>query len=267
MSPIKKSILYGVGVFIIAICAACQGAVKNEHSLEDAPINAFLPMIGERINGLSNVRDTANGLLVFELYDNTLVEATQSENNWCQVMVTVDAPPGFTLDSVLRKGIFLIHDKDTFGRVLNDMYALSIIQLKDRNLLELYGYTQKDNIKPESIIENALIVELQKGNRKMNDWKRFVKNFQLDSNAFSCQGLVSYYFYENVIDDPSPGFRVVLLFHKDLLVGYVSSRAVPNKETVSKSCYGYTLSFFKDFPNMAQMQFETCFKNFLNTAD
>jgi hypothetical protein len=254
-------------LYCLILLALLGVSCSNDSQIQSGSDDEMSPILGERINGQSNVRDTVNGDLLFELKTNTLVECTDFENEWCQVMVMVDAPKVFNLDSKLKKGTYLMQGDDTVGVVRNDMDALSILNFDEKNMLELYGFTHRDNIQIESIIENVFNTELKHGNRDLKNWQSFMQSFQMDSNAFSCQGLVSYFYYENVIDDPSPGFRLVLLFHKNTLIGFVHTRSVAYKEVVSKLCGRYTLSFFKDFPNFAQMQFETCFKKFLNTAD
>lgn len=230
------------------------------------PIHSEI-IIGERIDGPAKVRDKPNGEILFELFDNALVEATPIKDNWFQILVSVDIEyEEFGFDSI-TKGRLLISNGDTIGRILKTHYVSTGRSSDDAYAL-VFGYTHKDNIKPETIIEKALEKEISKNQRDFSNWTDFIKTFKLEEGAVDYNKFDTYFNYENTIDDPSPDFRVVLLFESKQLVGLIHSREL-NIENVTthKLNSNYYISFYSDFSNEGQMDFVNYMNEWIKGVD
>lgn len=247
-------------VLFAFVVNACNSNLKNEQELS-FPEAEPEKIIGERIDGPANVREQAEGENLFELFDNTLIEvASKSENDWYQIVVFADINyQEAGIDSML-KGRPIIVDNDTIGRILKT-HEVSIGTYGNKAFAILTGYTHKNNIKPTSIIEKAFENHLLKKERSVASYKSFILSFNLDTNAFGNSDYLSFYKHENAVDDPSPGFRLVLLFEKEECIGFVHSRAIHSSETSTYTLKrDYLLTFFEDYPKDKQNQLV----NFLN---
>lgn len=213
-------------------------------------------IIGERIDGPANIRDKPNGEILFELYDNALVEvSSKEENGWYQVFVGADIDYNeFGMDSI-KKNRLIIVDDIMIGKVLKT-HSVSTGQGADFSFASLYGYTHKSNIKPETVLETAFIKELAKYEHEFSSWKDFIKMFDLKLDAIGHPRYDTYYKYENCVDDPSPGFRVVLLFEKEQLVGFIHSRdfEIDNSQK-HKLEWNYYVTFYDYHPENEQLEF------------
>lgn len=213
-------------------------------------------IIGERIDGPANILSKPNGEILFELYDNTLVEVnTKPENGWYQVLVYADIGYNeYGMDSILKNRPIIV-DKDTIGKVLKSHFVSTG---KGRNFAYamLYGYTHKNNIKPETVIETIFKRNLAEQGRAFASWKGFIQTFKLDKGAVGYDQFDSFFNYENSIEDPSPGYRMVLLFEKQNLVGFIHSREIQISNTrMHKLNWSYYITFFDDYPEKEQMKF------------
>ena len=234
---------------------SCSSESKNTTTVASDNHETEL-IIGERIDGPANIRSSPNGDLLFELYDNALVEvAAKPENDWYQVLVYSDIDyTEFGMDSI-KKNSPIMADSDTIGMV-HKSHEVSSGRGGDFAFAMLFGYTHKNNIKPETIIETIFQKNLVENGRKFSEWEGFIESFQLDDDAIDYDGFVSYYNYENTIDDPSPGFRIVLLFEKQNLVGIIHSREIEiDNSNTHKLNWSYYVTFFNDYPEKKQMLF------------
>lgn len=242
--------------------------VSESDVLEEASQNEDELKIGERIDGPANIRDKPNGDVLFELYDNVLVDVSSKSNNgWHELVVYFDLNEDeYDLDS-LTTNRPILSSNDTIGKILKDHYV-STGRGKEDVYAMLYGYTYESNIKPESVIETVLTEYLDSKSRNYNDWKPFIHTFQLMDDAVDFKGLNTYYNYENVVDDPSPGFRIVLLFKEKILVGILHSRKllVENMQT-HKLNWNYYTSFFNDYPEDDQKKFIEYMNEWLEGVD
>lgn len=199
--------------------SAATGAVESSIASES-------PVVGERIDGPANVRDTVNGKHLFTLYDKALVECSALENDWYRIGIYADIDTSeFGMDSI-RAGRKILVDGEVIGEIVTTLSASTSRGGKQAWVI-LYGYTHKDNIDPESIIEPALEKHIQQsnGDRTLKSWEPFIDQFALQENS----DFLEYHLfsnYENWLDDPSPGFRIGLIFQKDRLVAILHSRPI-----------------------------------------
>lgn len=241
--------------------------VENE-TTEVADSTEYELIIGERIDGTANVRNEPNGEILFELYDNVLVgESSKPENDWYEILIIADINyKEYGLDSILKDRPIIVGN-DTVGRVLNT-HSVNTGQGGDFAFARLYGFTHKNNIKPETVIETAFIKELSQSDLKLNSWKDFIRSFDLDTNAIIFNGFQTYYNYENSFEDPSPGFRMVLLFENDNLIGLLHSRDLRIDDTkMHKLDESYMVTFFNEYPERKQIKFFDYMNEWIKRVD
>ena len=116
-------------------------------------INSF----AEKIDGPANIRDTANGKIIFELVDNAVVYAKEPINNWfkIQVMVKVDKS-ALTEDYFVKPNSELIdyyHNNPLLGYSKDTIKPLDYFSYETGFVVIIEGFTYKSNIRPESIVE------------------------------------------------------------------------------------------------------------------
>lgn len=181
-------------------------------------------IVGERIDGPANVRDGINGKLLFSLDDQVLVSSTPLENDWYRIGLLMDIDTSELGINTVKKGRKIIVDGEEVGEIKADMRVWTGTNYQ-KAWVELSGYTHKDNIKPGSIIENVLPDYLQTadGERSLPQLQTFIRQFEME-NAEQFEGYTIYYNYENWLEDPSPMWRIGLVFQKDKLVSILHSR-------------------------------------------
>lgn len=249
-------------IFLVSILSCGNKKTEPSESKETELI------IGERIDGPANVRNKPNGDILFELYDNALVEvSTKPENGWYQVLVYSDINDNeFKMDSILI-GRPIILDKDTIGKVLKS-HNVNTGRGGDFAYAMLYGYLHQKNIKPETVIETVFKKNLSEKGRDFADWEGFIETFKLDKNAVDYDEFESFYNYENALEDPSPGFRIVLLFNKQNLLGLIHSREMNIENSYThKLNWAYYVTFFEDYPEDRQTKFVNYMNKWIQGVD
>jgi hypothetical protein len=206
---------------------ACLDAPRSEATATvESSSSSASPVVGERIDGPANVRDTVNGKHIFTLFDKALVDNLTLENDWYRVGIYADIDTSeFGMDSI-HPGRKILVDGEVIGEVVKTMSATTSHGGK-KAWVFLYGYTHMENIDPESIIEPELEKYIQHSNgaRTLRSWQPFIDRFALqDDSDFLGYRLFSN--YENSFDDPSPSFRIGLAFEKDRLVAILHSRPI-----------------------------------------
>ena len=268
-----KNVTYIIVLISIFSCNSKQANEKKFDKIEDEATEISEPketelIIGERIDGPANIRNKPNGDILFELNDNALVEVTtKPENDWYQILVYADIDYNeFGMDSILKERPIIVNN-DTIGRVIKSHYV-STGQGGDFAYAMLYGYTHKNNIKPETVIETVFKKNLAKNGRDFSGWKGFIEAFKLDNDAVGYEAFESYYNYENTIEDPSPGFRIVLLFEKKRLIGLIHSRELQIDSTKThKLNWSYYVTFFNDYPEKGQSKFVDYMNEWIQGVD
>lgn len=201
------------------------------------PCILLSPAMAERIDGPANIRTAPNGEVAFTLHDNILVDTAPMENDWFHLVVTIKLTEEQynNRSLILTKGTPLIDlDGREIGVVMQDvkpsgkMTAGGAPGIPKWYAAELYGYTYKSNIRPESIIESA-ISELIKTNKPNLAFKAFQKhlrefNYTDGLDIKDMPHLTTYMVHESTLDDPSPLDRIRLIFQGEELIAIVHSR-------------------------------------------
>jgi hypothetical protein len=224
------------------------------------------PIIGERIDGPANIRDQINGKLLFSLNDHTLVNCTPLQNDWYQIGLLMDIEAGQSGMLEISEGQKIRVDGREVGEVKSDMSVYSGTD-GEKSWAELIGYTHKDNIKPESIIETALseYMSTVDNERSVAQLQDFIQQFQLEKND-GFEGYTIYYNYENWIEDPSPMWRIGLVFQNNRLVSILHSRPLEIAGTNDhRFNRGFDCLTYKDVDNSSEIV--KMFRQFVNSVD
>jgi len=224
--------------------------------------------VGEKIDGPANIRDSINGNLLFELFDNVEIQSADFKNDWCEIGLFVKLNEKEYKNGKVEKGKDLInYDGQIIGKTLKEVTTWTDISNKDGYYGFIAGFTHKNNIKKESLIENILIDYLKTNSRNKNDFVSFIDKYEFEKREdilnYQC-----FYVYENWITDPSPGFRVCLLFQDNILQGIFHSRniQIPNT-THYKLNNDFNVLFFDDYPKTKQVEFVNYMNEWLNSVD
>lgn len=228
--------------------------------------SASQPILGERIDGPANIRDAINGKLLFTLYDGTLVSSTPIKNDWYNIGLLMDIDnkePGMI---ELKAGRKIIVDGQEVGEIKSEMIVYTFTG-NDHSLAELIGYTHRDNIRPGTIIENALADHLRTldGKRSTGQFQSFIKDFDLEK-VEDFEGYTVYRNFESWLEDPSPMWRIGLVFEKEELVAILHSRPLQIDGTTDhKLSRAFDCLVYNDTANARELV--RMFNQFVNSVD
>ncbi len=243
---------------------SCIKKTKKENSASQ------IPLIGERIKENTTVRDTINGNISFLLKDSTLVSCTPLRNGYYQIGIVINISIKEYNDNIniLKKGKKIIIDGKEAGEVLQDT-KVSISSDEDQAWAEMIGYVDAKHIYAETIIENAFIdyTTTLANERELKEMQSFITNFNLDKDdRFS--PFVTYANYENWIDDPSPMYRLQLVFKDNHLLGVVHSRPISlSNTTTHQLARNFQATFYNNTKKEDIDEFIKKFNEFVSTAD
>lgn len=220
--------------------ASCTSSSNDK--ISDDPAS---PMLGERIDGPANIRDSANGMVLFELKDDVLVEAGKANNGWQK------AGSWIRLSAEEQEWLRILPDRDLFDEAGNKIGrtkdTVDVYGASDDHIGLISGYTSVRNIKVNTIPERVLCHEIMKGHRDEESLGNFMESFRFDKADMSrAGGYHSRTIYESAVDDPSPLDRITLLFNKEeKLVAIIHSRklTLKNVETFELNV-GHQLTVF-----------------------
>ncbi|WP_397362627.1 hypothetical protein [Olleya sp. R77988] len=245
----KRNRLLFISTFLLILSCKKEATIKTE--ITEKIINS------EKIDGSANIRDTINGKVLFTLKNNAKVDVIDSKSNWYKIMVFIDSLN--IIDQNLKKGDSIFQNNKTIGISNVDLKAFEFYE----NSHFIEGYTYKNNIQKESIIELVIISNLE--NRAKKNWNKIIEKYNLEKrndflhyNAFEL--------LEN--NDISPGFRVLLLFENQQLIGYYHSRKIESDliDTYKLNSID-KLSFYKDYDKNKAKFFINFMKNWLEGVD
>lgn len=216
---------------------------------------------GERIDGPANIRDSINGKIIIEFYDNVLIECEEINNNWFQVGTFIEMKSEDIIDGIIPKGRILKNeDNIEIGEVKSNVESWIIGEEEGSYYGFIAGYTFKDNIKPESIVENQLMKILNsKKEPRLKDFKEFIHQFDLTKGGLTVEGyenLNQYYTLGSFITDPSPIDRLRLMFEKEDLISIIHERKIETKIYNSYTLTrGLEIMIIKDFEEIEMKNF------------
>ena len=233
------------------------------------------PLRAEVIRGPAELRSADTGKAAASLYDGAKVECVRSTAPWIETGFLAYVEPAYLEEGGgLRKGA-VFYDKTgrTFGRV-TETFSLDFSPGKPdaktgRVELEIVLLANYRDIKQDSILEIALASEL-KGARSAPAPAALaghLKKFGYEKWS-GCEGVESYGVYENWIEDPSPGFRALLIFQAGKLAAVLHSREINYKFVSTKEfSRGSKLSYVRKLPEAGMKKLEKFYSDILSSAD
>ena len=85
---------------------------------------------------------------------------------------------------------------------------------------------------------------------------------------FGYEGVESFGVYENWMEDPSPGFRMLLIFRSGRLAAVMHSRKISHKFAAAGNFpRGYTFSYLRKLPEAETRKLEKFYLDIINQAD
>ena len=262
--PLILTLMYSVTPEVFQIHAPTKDITCFGHSTRYAQTTDRV--ITERIDGPANIRDAVNGTLLFSLNDQVSVTCSAIEDGWYRIGILADTDMDAIGSTLLRAGSKILVDGSEVGEMKADMHVFAR-HTEHGIKLELTGYTYNGNIRPESIIERVLEnrVETLGGNRSAPVFEAFIEQFALQQ-VDSFDGLVLYCNFESWLDDPSPMWRIGLVFRDDTLVAVLHSRPLHLPGTTDHTFNrGIDCLTFDDSGNTYTLV--QTFREFVNSVD
>ncbi|MDD6210485.1 MAG: hypothetical protein PUB21_07775 [Bacteroidales bacterium] len=221
------------------------------------PVFQGEPILGERIDGPANMRDTINGKILFTLEDNVLVETAPIRNNqWFEAGLFVRLTSQQVEEEKILPGADLISgDKKVIGKALDTLNVYLIDENGDGKEGLIIAYTYIDNIKRFTIPEIALIQMLNQNRLKFSDFESFLFNFKFKEYEYDdhlvnypFSGLREYFIYQSILEDLSARDRISLLFdNNENLVAVVHNREMkPDKFKTYELIRGHKLTIIEN---------------------
>ena len=172
-------------------------------------------------------------------------------------------------DSVLKKGDLLYKNETLIATVLEDVPIKNFghFDYGDACILQVYGYCFEGNIKPGTVVENFIEQRELHKDLTMENWTELLNTFHFrDEDEFL--GYQAYSMYENSIDDPSPGFRILTFSQDNKMAGLIHSRymKIPGADLRTMDAE-YYVSFFNHVSSGAKSKFISDFNEWVGTVD
>jgi len=230
----------------------------------------------EVINGSAALRLEGTSRDVVSLKDGVRVECVESTAAWKLTGLSAYVDPAFLEPEGprIKKGAAL-YDKagQMLGRVTEAFPLEFSVGKPDaktgRAAVEIVLLANYHDIRQDSIIEIALARELKdaRGAPAPAGLAAHLKKFSYEK-WFGYEGVQSFGVYENWIEDPSPGFRALLIFHRGKLAAVLHSRKIGYKFYASRGFpRGYELSYIRKLPEAEAGKLEKFYLDIINRAD
>jgi hypothetical protein len=225
-------------------------------------------ILSERIDGQANVRDTINGKVLLRLYNNVPVFTTDTVNRWYKIGLKIYIREDEYKSHILRKEKKIWTSDIEAGVTVANIPFLDedAHKYQDGFLLDITGYTSMQNIRLETLPENILSGMIShQGQLTTAQCADLIKGFQFLKSTMG--RFATFQLDEGFVDGPSAPLRLLLVFHKDTLVGVVHLRklgSIPLKELPLDR--GYNFAIIGD-PNEAFInEFRLLFNAFIDRA-
>jgi hypothetical protein len=152
--------------------------------------------------------------------------------------------------------------------VLEKDIRLPVATNGERMWATLNGYTAQKNLRKGTIIESALKTFLhQHKGRSTEDLRPFIHNFQLEEEKI-IPPYILYLNYESGIEDPSPLYRVALVFQQKQLIGVVHSRPFElGGSSTRRLQRGFSINYLNGIAPSLKEDFATKFNKFIVSVD
>lgn len=195
----------------------------------------FISAKGELINGPANFRIKPKGLVFMSLNDGQAVECGRIENGWYKVSIEIKITKlQYDQGYEVKKGDKLVdlYTEKIIGVALVDIPGPSAVPStwgKNKAGIEIFGYVYKTNIRENSIPEIVLdsVIHKKLSHLQYDTLKQFIMKAHYrkeDLIKKTLPQLTAYSIYESSVVDPSPGYRLGLIFEGNDLIAVEHSR-------------------------------------------
>jgi hypothetical protein len=228
---------------------------------------AAAPITGERVKGNAVIVMRPGGEPVVSLLDYIPLHCAPAKKDWYPVSVDFDITKEEYSKPVFRKGRRIKVNGVPAGVLQRDI-RLPVATNGTKMWATVSGFTEKKNIRPGTIIESALASYLkQHAGRGIDDMQAFIHNFKLEKETVLVP-YVLYFNYESGIDDPSPLYRLALVFQGKHLIGVLHSRPLQLPGSSSRRLQrGFSVSYLNGIDKSLREDFAGKFNKFILSVD
>ncbi|MBO9733228.1 MAG: hypothetical protein J7623_31595 [Chitinophaga sp.] len=228
---------------------------------------AVAPIIGERISGNAVIYNNPNGDPIVSLLDYIPLRCAPVKKDWYPVSLDFDITKEEFTKPLFRKGQKIKVNGVAAGVLQRDM-KLPVSTNGEKMWATINGYTEKKSIRNGSIIESALTSYLkQHAGRSTDDLQPFIHSFKLEEET-TLKPYVLYFNYESGIDDPSPLYRLALIFQGKQLIGVLHARPLQlDGSTTRRLQRGFTVSYLNGIDKTLKEDFAGKFNKFILSVD
>ncbi|SEW33749.1 hypothetical protein [Chitinophaga arvensicola] len=225
------------------------------------------PVVGERINGAATVMTAPGGDPIVSLLDYIPLRCAPVKKDWYPVSVDFDITKEEYSKPIFHKGRKIKVNGVDAGVLQRDM-KFPVSTNGERMWATIDGYTEKKSIRSGTVIETALSSYLkQHTGRSTADMEPFIHNFKLEEET-TLKPYVLYFNYESGIDDPSPLYRLALVFQGKQLIGVLHARPVQVQDgTPRRLQRGFTVNYLHGIDNSLKEDFAKKFNKFILSVD
>lgn len=224
----------------------------------------------EKIDGPANVRSEPQGSLLFSLFDNVEIECSEINNNWYNIGLSIKLSKiQHDREIPLLKGDTLFDfEGNAVGLVLADITGDYGYRWMSGGApgnpkcygMQLYGYTYRSNIRPESIPETRLKIILDKNFQpiKKENLSQFIEEYEFIAHGllkYLDESYTEYMIYESTMDDPSPMDRIRLILQDNELIAVVYTRKITEKYPIYELVRGRKIMIIKDMSKSETVNF------------
>lgn len=231
------------------------------------PASSKAPIVGERINGAATILNNPGGEPLLTLVDYIPLRCAPVKKDWYPVSVDFDITKDEFSKPIFHKGRKIKVNGVDAGVLQRDI-KLPVATNGEKMWATINGYTQKKSIRNGTIIESALSSYLkQHTGRSAADMEAFIHNFKLEEET-TLKPYVLYFNYESGIDDPSPLYRLALVFQGKQLIGVLHSRPVQlDGGTPRRLQRGFTVNYLNGIDKSLKEDFAVKFNKFILSVD
>ncbi|HWV68876.1 hypothetical protein [Chitinophaga sp.] len=231
------------------------------------PARSKAPIIGERINGAATILNNPGGEPLVTLLDYIPLRCAPVKKDWYPVSVDFDITKDEFSKPIFHKGRKIKVNGVEAGVLQRDI-KLPVATNGEKMWATVTGYTQKKNIRNGTIIESALSSYLkQHTGRSTADMDPFIHNFKLEEET-TLKPYVLYFNYESGIDDPSPLYRLALVFQGKQLIGVLHARPFElNGGSTRRLQRGFTVNYLNGIDKSLKEDFAVKFNKFILSVD
>ncbi|SKD00294.1 hypothetical protein SAMN05660461_1767 [Chitinophaga ginsengisegetis] len=240
---------------------------KNATETATKPARSKAPIVGERINGAATILNNPGGEPLVTLVDYIPLRCAPVKKDWYPVSVDFDITKDEFSKPLFHKGRKIKVNGVDAGVLQRDI-KLPVATNGEKMWATINGYTQKKSIRNGTIIESALSSYLkQHTGRSAADMEPFIHNFKLEEET-TLKPYVLYFNYESGIDDPSPLYRLALVFQGKQLIGVLHSRPIQlDGGTPRRLQRGFTVNYLNGIDKSLKEDFAVKFNKFILSVD